>query len=763
MAPLTQAERLSFDRFEVDLRAEELWRGSRKVRCQRQPFRVLCALAERQGELVSREELQHAIWGSDLPADADHSLGIAINKLRDALGDSAENPRFVETLARRGYRFIAPVSITLYRELVDEPAPVAGPLPRATTPIAPETPEASTAGPVADTPIGSGLLLEPSPVQPKVAQIRTRSPLRPFARQWQIGLALLLFGLLAGFLFARFQGPSVAPPYRIDQVTHNDSIFPGVLEMESYPVIESDGTRLYSSVLDNGQTEIASIDPLTGEMQPLTLPSEIVNPLLTDISPDGSRLLVRSQPSSDSEQPIWVVPREGGSALRVGNIRAHDAVWMPDGQSVLFAVGDNLDTIRLADGTVTQFATLPGRAFRMQWSPDGKLLRFTLMDPLAHTSSLWQIARGGKPRQLLAGWTSPPSECCGVWSADGRNFVFASSHDGASDLWKLSGRGDAGPGKLTNGPLQFTAPASGRGNDLVYFVGLDSRSELQRYDAASHRFTVEQGFLAGARRVSYSVDRDWVAWTDGSGHLWRARAADGSQKVELTGGDLQVFLARWSPDSQHLMAMARKPGQAWRLYLVSADGGVVEPVLHEKRNEADPTWAPDGVHVAFGRTSDLMGREPGPKQIEVLDLSTHTVASLPGSDGLFSPRWSPDGRWIAALTLGEQRLMLYDVAARTWHPVAGNLRGADPVWATLPEPDGRGATDALYIHQAFSNPQTIDRISVPDGGVTRVATLTGPLVSDKADYVFVGITRADAPLVRVRTATGNIYSLTLRR
>ena len=297
----------------------------------------------------------------------------------------------------------------------------------------------------------------------------------------------------------------------------------------------------------------------------------------------------------------------------------------------------------------------------------------------------------------------------------------------------MPGNHTTGQTRMTNGPLQFTAPIAGRGDNLLYFVGLDSRSELQRYDAVSRRFVAEQGFLSGAMRVSYSLDRQWVAWTDGSGHLWRAHAVDGSQKVQLTGGDLQVFLARWAPDGQHLMAMARKPGQAWRLYLVSATGGLVEPALHEKRNEADPTWSPDGRQVAFGRTSDLMGREPGTKQIEVLDLATHALAEVPGSEGLFSPRWSPDGRWIAALTLGEQRLMIYDVATHTWHGVAGNLRGADPVWAS-------GTADALYIHQAFSNPQTIDRISIPDGAVTRIATLTGPLVSDKADYVFVGIT-----------------------
>ena len=746
MNQLAQAEKVTFDVYEVDLRSEELWRGSRKIRCQRQPFRVLCALIQQPGEVVTREALQQAIWGDELPADADHSLGIAVTKLREALSDSAESPRFVETLSRRGYRFIAPVVVTA--------SEVSAGSPHTDGEIKPdETPGRVT---------GSGLLIEAPPNRATTALPDAAHPAQAPGRHTLIlvALALLLFGLMGGFLLAHVHGPAAAPPYRISQITHNDSIFPGVLEMESYPVIVSDGTRLYSSVLDNGQTEIASIDPLSGEMQPLTLPSEIANPLLTDISPDGSRLLVRSQPSSDSEQPIWVVPREGGSALRVGNIRAHDAVWMPDGESVLFAVGDNLNVIRLVDGTVTPFATLSGRAFRMQWSPDGKLLRYTLLDPLAHTSSLWQIAHRGKPQPLLSGWTHPPSECCGVWTPDGEHFVFASVHGGASDLWLLPGNHTTGQTRLTNGPLQFTAPIAARGDNLLYFVGLDSRSELQRYDAASHRFVMEQGFLSGAMRVSYSLDRQWVAWTDGSGHLWRAHAQNGSQKVQLTGGDLQVFLAHWAPDGQRLLAMARKPGQAWRLYLVNATGGLVEPALHEKRNEADPTWSPDGRHIAFGRTSDLMGREPGAKQIEILDLATHTVTELPGSEGLFSPRWSPDGRWIAALTLGEQQLMIYNVAEHTWHAVAGSLRGADPVWASSPGPDG---VDALYIHQAFSNPQTIDRISIPDDAVTRIATLTGPLVSDKADYVFVGITREDAPLVRVRTATANIYSLALRR
>src|SRR5437868_2615307 len=101
---------LRFGTFEVDLGAGELRRNGSRIRLQEQPFQILLALVERPGEVVSREELQRRLWPADTFVDFDHSLNAAIRRLRDALGDSAENPRFVETVARRGYRFIAPVN-----------------------------------------------------------------------------------------------------------------------------------------------------------------------------------------------------------------------------------------------------------------------------------------------------------------------------------------------------------------------------------------------------------------------------------------------------------------------------------------------------------------------------------------------------------------------------------------------------------------------------------------------------------------------------
>src|SRR6201984_2976364 len=99
-----------FGTFELNLRAGELLRRGQKIKLQEQPLQVLAALLERPGEIVTREELRSKLWPADTFVDFDHSLNAAIKRLRDALGESADAPVFIETLARRGYRFIAPVN-----------------------------------------------------------------------------------------------------------------------------------------------------------------------------------------------------------------------------------------------------------------------------------------------------------------------------------------------------------------------------------------------------------------------------------------------------------------------------------------------------------------------------------------------------------------------------------------------------------------------------------------------------------------------------
>src|SRR6266436_7140149 len=106
-----QIRGLSFGVFELDLRAGELRKHGLRVRLQEQPFQVLATLTEHPGEVVTREKLQKKLWPADTFVDFDHGLNKAISKIREALSDSAESPRFVETVARRGYRFLADVKV----------------------------------------------------------------------------------------------------------------------------------------------------------------------------------------------------------------------------------------------------------------------------------------------------------------------------------------------------------------------------------------------------------------------------------------------------------------------------------------------------------------------------------------------------------------------------------------------------------------------------------------------------------------------------
>jgi len=119
-------QRIAFDRFEVDLRSGELRKHGRRVRLQGQPFQLLALLLEHHGDVVTREEVCRKLWQTDTFVDFDHSLGTAINKIREALGDSAEHPRFVETMPRRGYRFIGKIDRSEPQAPVQAPTPSSG-------------------------------------------------------------------------------------------------------------------------------------------------------------------------------------------------------------------------------------------------------------------------------------------------------------------------------------------------------------------------------------------------------------------------------------------------------------------------------------------------------------------------------------------------------------------------------------------------------------------------------------------------------------
>jgi Tol biopolymer transport system component len=197
----------------------------------------------------------------------------------------------------------------------------------------------------------------------------------------------------------------------------------------------------------------------------------------------------------------------------------------------------------------------------------------------------------------------------------------------------------------------------------VFVQGYQPRGELVRYDPSTKQFLP---FLQGisASDVAFSPDGKWVAYmTVPSLTLWRSRV-DGSERIQLTYPPAAATLPVWSPDGTQIAYISGEVGRPWKIFLISAQGGSPEELLPEKVGEVDASWSPDGVQLAFGRTSAFPGVA---NDIQLVDVKTRQVRALPGSAGLFSPRWSPDGRYLAAISVeGSHKLMLYDFRSQKW-------------------------------------------------------------------------------------------------
>jgi Tol biopolymer transport system component len=172
-------------------------------------------------------------------------------------------------------------------------------------------------------------------------------------------------------------------------------------------------------------------------------------------------------------------------------------------------------------------------------------------------------------------------------------------------------------------------------------------------------------YLGGisAGDVDFSRDGKWVTYVAyPEGALWRSRV-DGSERLQLTYPPMAAALAHWSPDGRQIAFSGTSPGKPWKVFLISKDGGSPQPATADDQPETDPTWSADGTKLAFG-----INIVAGPDQtfIQVLDLKTHQVSRLSGSQGIFGPRWSPNGRSIVALSYDNTRLLLFDMQTQQW-------------------------------------------------------------------------------------------------
>jgi DNA-binding winged helix-turn-helix (wHTH) protein len=712
--------------YDVEVREAErrVTRAGEPLMLEPKTYRVLIHLLHHPGHLVTKNELLDAVWGDAVVTES--SLTRAVALLRHVLEDDPHQPRFIETVATAGYRFVCPVEVS-----EDSHDSVAS----------------TDSANVGDRSQGETL--------PVKSQDGRRQKSR---RRWLFSAPVLAVFLAAAIWYLH----RPLPPLRVTgytQITHDGHL---------KTLAGTDGNRLYFTDLPSVSTpgsiaQVAVSGGLIGQI-PVAMP----NPILVDISPDGSSFLIGSIAEvMKLDFSLWNVRILGGSARRLGE--ALTAAFSPDGNSVAYVAADGDGSFGIyivrADGTgARKLVSIQGEVCsirmtpncRIVWSPDGSTIRFD------RDAKIYEMkADGSGLHEFLAGWRPSSTRCCGRWTPDGKFFLFLSGESviggwGAlvgegGELWALDERRGlfrrppTEPVRLTSGPISWDRPIPGKDGSEIFVEGQTQRGEASRYDAKSKQF---QPFLGGisAQGVAFSKDGKSIAYVSyPEGILWKANR-DGSNPVQLTDPPMQPFLPRWSPDGTQIVFT--DIDNKWTIYIVSAEGGGPRKLLPEDHDSCCfPFWSPDGHKVVF------TWKHAGEQETRILDLDSRQVTTVPGPNGMNGPRWSPDGRYLVAGALENIHLMVFDFKTQRWSELAQKGDVDSPEWSR----DGK----YIYFRRMLGDPGVF-RIPDKGGAVEKIVDL-----KDWHDTgwfgAYMGLDPTDAPLLLRDIGSDEIYALTLER
>jgi Tol biopolymer transport system component/DNA-binding winged helix-turn-helix (wHTH) protein len=528
-----------FGIFEANLETGELRRNGARIKLQDQPFQLLALLLARPGDIVTREQLRSQLWSNDTFVDFDHGLNAAIRRLRDALGDSADNPRFVETLSRRGYRFVAPVQAPTNEATEKEP---------------PEGALVSSTG-----------------------------------LYWRVTLAIvipLLAGSGAGWIAARHFNPATKAikftELRLTANPSDDPIFSAVISPDGKYLAFTDRKGFYLKVVETGETHFVAL-PGGFIARPVSWFPDGSHVLADKFPGSGeqSSVWLGSKPPSTEEQPsMWSISVFGGNPRKLmENAEARSV--SPDGSQIAFVRGEKNQEIWLASSDGEQAQKIvgePGEMFgSVVWSPDGRRLAFVRYGyhPGAYEGYVSIAVCNPATKETHVILSDLQLGDALAWAPDGRlvySLAEPPPNQSGSNLWTVrwdstTGRPIGEATRLTNSPdKKMALSVSADGKSLVF---LKWSGAPQVYLAQIENRT---GRLSAPRRLGLPEGRNLpYAWTsdsksvlftsdrDGPTHVFK-QAVDQPAPDLLVGGKDSVILARANSDGSEI------------LYLVSSDG-----------------------------------------------------------------------------------------------------------------------------------------------------------------------------------------------
>ena len=606
-----------FGPFELSEREGELRKNGAQIRLQDQPLCVLGELLANAGRMVTREDLQQKLWPGDTFVDFDVGLNTAIRKLRQALGDDADNPRYIETLAKRGYRFIGMVEIPTVTLSV-------------TAGIAPAS--------------------EASPSHP-----------RRRVRPWMLVMASLVIAVAAILPFVPRQAVLAPKQPRLVPLT----TYAG---REYEPALAPDGNRVAFAwsgpAASIGRTASIYIKQI-GEEQALRLtsvPGAI--DFGPDWSPDGAYIVFGRFPAPTAapgtvEEGIYMVPAMGGAERRVHRtnwalspIVDSRVVWATDGRTIAFSdrpFGQSLYAVFTLDVTTLRARqiTFPLESsngdIHVAFSPDARTLAF--LRDTSDGMGLYVVPAGGGSERRLTFDNRDLAGQRAVWflgltyTSDGHDIIL-----GGNGLWRIHTTGKTGRAEPVRG-LGLTAfnPYI-RGNRLAYAVPtwdsnvylLPLKGETDAGEPtkliASTSADEDAQLSPDGRLVVFLSDRT------GAAEIWKANS-DGSNPMQLTFLCDSCRTPRWSADGREIVFSAAPQGNS-DLFLISAEGGQPRQITIDSSNEGAPNYSRDGRWVYFA--SDRSG---GFWNIWKISVEGGPSTQVTRNGGFFASE-SPDGQYL---------------------------------------------------------------------------------------------------------------------
>jgi Tol biopolymer transport system component/DNA-binding winged helix-turn-helix (wHTH) protein len=571
-----------FGTFEVDLRLGELRKNGIRLKLTGQPFQILVILLEHPGDLVTREQLQRRLWPSDTFVDFDRGLNAAINRVREALGDSAENPRFVETLPRRGYRFIAP--------LVDS-TPARATLPAAESNVSP-----------AQTGTRPGAL--------PVSEATERKPVSGRLKLLLGGVSILavLAVVAVAVLFkpSRRSNEWDLQAMKLSRVTQGGNAVNVAISPDGHYVVYA---------LREGEKQGLNVRQLaTGSDVQILPPDEVLIYGLT-FSPDANYIdFVRSEKNNPVNTFLYRIPTLGGSShLVMQSGMDFPTSYSPDGAQFAFLRvngGEQVDLlIADADGSNERvLATRPYLDFftwGTAWSPDGKTIAFSTVESKKSIRSvLWAVSVGdGSVREI---YSTPNQIGRPCWLPDGSGLLVSMSNIYQSlrgQLWFISfPKGQAR--RLTNDLMDYQPDSLGLTQDGRTLVGVAQTRVSDLWIAPAGDTTKAKPVTRNDHAVGgFSWTSDVrILFASGDGNL-SVLNSDGSARTVLTPNDHAIGNPSACGDGRYIVYSTYRE-QKFGIWRMGADGS--NPIrIADETVATSPQCSPDGKWVIYVQVPSL--------------------------------------------------------------------------------------------------------------------------------------------------------------